>query len=412
MKFKLKLFPWLLSAAIFPLSSIAESTLGSENPVKVWSQHILKNQPEKILAETYHDVQSNIQSAGQNLWGNTTLSLSVENGQLIGRNGVSNIEVGASFPLKRLNQEDVFNELSKGYAQLGKHQQAWLAWKSRGIARNLLDTVSKQLLISQNNQQRLQQAKRLYEMVEAQVKAGAGSRLDLALAKQQLSEAQARAAGSEAALKATQPLLKAWGISLPVSEMKVLLKVHPTPVSFSDLDALIQKHPQVLYLQAQQRLSIAQSEKSVWEAKQGQELYLGIRQKQADGVKDDHLLVAKIAFPLGQSSDFKMAKADAKLEQQQKQVELNLTKRDIRQALIAAQAQLLEAKARLAPIRQQLAAANEALKLSEQVWKQGEISLRDLLIAQQTQLNTALSVALAELAVHQAVRHLNQQAGE
>ena len=387
-------------------------TAGQAGITEDWSRTILQHQPERTLIEAYRALETETRSAGRTLLGNSTLVLSHENGRIAGREGVMNFEAGLTLPLKRLNQGPIYDRLADSFGQLSQTQQAWLAWQSRGIARRLLDTVTERLLIAHNAQQRLAQARRLFALVEAQVRAGAGSRLDRALARQKLSEAQTRAASAQAALKAARALLTAWGLSLTDTELNTLLDEHPRAVELSDLNNLIEQHPKIRHLRAQRNLSIAQADKAAWEARPNYELYVGIRRDSADNTPDDTLIVAEISLPLGKTSDQQLARAETMLAQRENAVRLAVAKRDLKQALIRAQAELEQVRTALEPARQQLAAANEALALSEQAWKQGELSLRDLLLAQQTQLDAELNAALAELAVHRAIRNLNQQAGE
>ena len=402
MKFRLTL---LLTAALLP-------GLGRADTVSDWSRAILQHQPERTPTEAYDALERNARAAGDTLLGNGTLTLNHENGQIAGRKGVMNFEAGLTLPLKRLDQGEVYGRLADSFSQLSQTQQAYLAWQSRGIARRLLDTVAEKALIARNAQQRLQQARRLFALVESQVSAGAGSQLDLALARQRLSEAQARAAAAEAGLKAARALLQAWGITLTEQQLTALLNEHPKAADLSDLNALIERHPGIRHLKAQLKLTSAQADKAVWEARPDYELYLGAKRESADNTPDDTLIVAEISLPLGTSSNLQLSRAEAALTRRKNAARLAVAKRDLKQALIAARAELEQARAALEPVRAQLAAADEALKLSEQAWKQGELSLRDLLLAQQAQLDAALNAALAELAVHKAIRTLNQQAGE
>ncbi|WP_294946541.1 TolC family protein [Sulfurivirga sp.] len=402
MKFRLTL---MLTAALLPGLSLADT-------VTDWSRTILQHQPERTLTEAYDALAQNARTAGDTLLGNSTLTLNHENGQIAGREGVMNFEAGLTLPLKRLNQGEVYGRLADSFSQLSQTQQAYLAWQSRGIARRLLDAVAEKALIARNAHQRLKQAQRLFSLVESQVSAGAGSKLDLALARQRLSEAQARAAAAEAGLNAARALLKAWGITLTEQRLTALLNEQPRAADLSNLTAIIERHPRIRHLRAQLKLSSAQADKAAWEARPNYELYLGARRESADNTPDDTLIVAEISLPLGKSSDLQLSRAGAALTRRENAARLAVAKRDLKQALIAAKAELEQARTGLAPARAQLAAADEALKLSEQAWQQGELSLRDLLLAQQAQLDAALNAALAELAVHKAIRNLNQQAGE
>ena len=402
----------ILTMTITAILAMTASKATGSDTVKAWSQAILARQPETTLVATYHALEARVRRAGDTPLDDASLTLLHENGQTLGREGTMNFELGLRLPLKRLRQKTVYYRLADSFARMGRVQQQWLAWQSRGIARRLLDTVEEKLLIARNDRNRLEQAQRLFAIVEEEVRAGAGSRLDLALARQRLGEAQARAADSAAALLAARRRLETWGIDLSDEQLALLLEEKPEPADVSGLDAIIDRHPEILHLRARLALAEAQAEQAEWEAKPDRELYLGLRRERADHVSDDTLLVAEITLPLGKPSEQKLARAEALLSRRESTARLAAAERDLRQSLIMAQARLAQARAQLAPARRQRAAAEEALRLSRAAWHQGDISLRDLLLAQQALLDASLNAAMAELAVNKAIRNLNQQAGE
>jgi len=402
----MKRIAWLLAVGL------GVSSAWADGAVQRWSKAILEQQPEKVLTQAYGDLSTQARTAGRNLLGNATGTLIHENGQILGNQGVANWEIGLSLPLKALRQGKVYGKVAEAYAQLSQAQQAYLAWQSRGIARALLNSVVEKAIYASHDVNQLEQAQRLYELVRRQVEAGASSRLDLALARQRLSQAQTRKAASEAALAAALAQLAAWGINLEQADLTALIEAMPVSVDVSDKERIIAQHPRVRLLEAQRTLGEAEAEKSVWDARSSTEVYIGVKHEAANGVPDDTLVIAELNVPLGQTPDVQLARAQARLTRQQGTTQVALVRRDLTQALIAAEAELTKARAQVAPAVAQLEAAEAALKLSEQAWRQGEIGLRDLLLAQQARLDAALKVALTHFAVQKAIRNLNQQAGE
>jgi len=402
----MKRIAWLLAVGLCVSSAWADGA------VQRWSKVILEQQPEKVLTQAYGDLSVQARTAGHNLLGNATGTLIHENGQILGNQGVANWEIGLSLPLKALGQGKVYGKVAEAYVQLSQAQQAYLAWQSRGIARALLNTVVEKAIYASHDVNRLEQAQRLYDLVRRQVEVGASSRLDLALARQRLSQAQAKKAASEAALTAALAQLAAWGINLEQADLTALIEAMPVLVDVSDKERVIAQHPHVRLLEAQRVLGEAEGEKNVWDARSSTEVYVGVKRETSDGVPDDTLAVVELSVPLGKTPDAQLARAQARLTRRQAAAQVALARRDLTQALIAAEAELTKARAQVAPAVAQLEAAEAALKLSEQAWRQGEIGLRDLLLAQQAKLDAALQVALTHFAVQKAIRNLNQQAGE
>ncbi len=400
----------LLVLPIMLMTGLAQA--GTDPAVVDWSKTILEHQPEKVLSRVYGQLSDESKKAGRNLLGNASATVLHENGQILGREQVSNWEVGVSFPLKALDQRQVYGAVAEAYGKLAQAQRDFLAWQSRGIARQLLNTVVEKAIYASHDINRLEQAQRLYDLVRHQVKAGARSQLDLALARQRLSQVQAEKAASEAALAAALAQLAAWGVHLEQSDLKALVEAMPVPTDLSDKASIISRHPQIRWLEAQRALSEAESSKEVWNERNSVEVYTGVIRESAQGTPDDTLITAELSIPLGKAPGYQLAKAQARLIRQQANAQVAVARRDIRQALIAAEAELLKAQAQVKPAADQLKAAEAALQLSEQAWRQGEISLRDLILAQQARLDAALQVALVHFAVQKAVRNLNQQAGE
>ncbi len=391
----------MLALGLFSLQAQAADAVVAD-----WSERIRAQQPEQKLIEAYRAQRQAAEQSGGNLLGNSTLTLIHENDALTGNEGISNWEAGISLPLKALRQRQAYAPLAKAYDALARAQQAWLAWQARGIARGLLNDYQQAQVALTHAKARLAQAQRLFELVRQQVAAGARSQLDLALAQQQLGEAQAARLKAQAALNAQIQHLQAWGLQAPET------LTSPKAVALSQLDALISRHPRMQFVKARQALKLAEAAKSAYDAQTSPELYLGARNEQATGVAANTRLVLEVSLPLGQSPDGQLARAQQRLTQREAQAAERALARDLKLTLISAQAQLKAAEANLAPAEARLKAAKQALRLSEQAWRQGEISLRELLLAQQAELDARLNLAQVQAARDAAVRKLNQAAGE
>jgi outer membrane protein TolC len=377
-----------------------------------WSARIVKQQPAQQQVQAWQQLQEGSQRAGSGLVNNATASLAHENDSPTGSEGVQNWEAEISFPLKALSQKEYFGPLADAYAQLAKRHQALLHWQARGIARTLLDQLEVAWVRLRHAQASVAQTQRLYQLVVEKVAAGGASRLDEVLAKQQLNTAQAQLANARGSVQTQLGQLAQWGIQIKESDLEALFK-HPSkaPV-IADLGQRVAQHPRVRFVEAKQALQQAQTRLEAWSAQAGTEVSLGVISEKDNTLSRNNSLRLQVSIPLGQPAEARLAKSQARTVPLTAKATIEQARLETRLELVKAQARLNQAKQALAPMEAALAAAQDALHLSEQAWQQGELSLRNLILAQQDALNARLQADMAHYALHAATRNLNQAAGE
>ncbi len=397
----------LAAVLLLPVAAGASPSLLGQ-----WTSIITRHQPEQRVVAVYDRLGRVTREAGGNLLGSLAFTLRHENDSLTDDQGARSWEGGVDLPLKVFGQRGAFGRLADLYPELRSRHLRWLEWQSAGIARTLLDELLERRIRLDHTLDAEAQAHRLHELVALRERTGDASRLDLLLARRNLSQARAATVGARADLRKAVEAAALWGIELDEEAVRRLDPAPPVPPRLEgDPGELLRQHPRYRWIAARNDLQLGRLDLSLWESRPGSELFFGARRDRADGVSADTALILELRVPLGEAPAWRTASAERDQRRLQLQAELSAAERELRQNLTEARQSVDRAHRLLPVVREQLEAAESALDLSRQAYRAGDIGLQELLIAQRQQLEAQLEYALAEADLARQIRRLNQAAG-
>jgi len=413
-KFLLSGYIWLSLVSASPVSAADTELL-----VQRWSQLALENMPQRQLADSLTQQKDSAQRASHAWSGMASLNLGQEKTRGSSDFPVENSEVSLDFPFKVFRQKRVFSQLASAYGQQAQVFPRYLQWQARGIARELLNEIEESQIRALIAHQRVQQARELARLVREQVEAGERSRLDEALAKQRLEQSHAQWLAARQSLLSRWQKAGSWGIPVPEADKTTglpLLAKSPqknTPPENPDTKPdWLEKHPLFQWQMAQWQAQVADARRNWWEAGNSPALELGTIREKSFESPEYTLMNVSLSIPLGRSPSARVARAQwlsekNRLDINRKQLQLELE----RQRLMGL-ADWQKAQKLLVPAQARWEAAKVALALTKQAWKQGDSSMRDLLLAQQAALDARLAADLAWQKLAAANRTLKQISGE
>ncbi len=408
-----------LGLSLFFLTSALAQAEPPEPLVRDWAQIIQRNMPEKRMLIGIEQQQKSANKARHDWLGMASLNLGQEKNRAANDLPVENTEASVEMPLKVIRQNAVFRQLAQAYGKQAQAFEGWLGWQARGIARQLLNRIEEAQVRAQAAWRRWQQANKLYTLVQANVQAGEGSRLDEALARQKLSEAAAKRLDAQQSLLAQWQQAESWGIAVPAGDKNRGFPVLNTGRdSIESSDSLpspenwLPKHPQFLWLQAQQETTVSAARKDWWEAGNSPSLAVGALREKSFESPEYTLTTVSVSVPLGRSPSARLARSSWKTALTNKDITLERTQLDLQRQWLKAKSQWQKARALIGPAEEQWQSAQEALSLTTQAWKAGERRLLDVLLAQQAALDARLAADLAHQRLAAARRLLKHAAGE
>ncbi len=408
----------LLSLGLFAWQPGLSETNEAESTVRQWSQAIQLKLPESKLRESLQHQAQSARRASKDWLGLATLNLAREKNSASDNLPVENKEAEVEFPLKVFQLRAVFSSVAEAYTQQARTYPDYLAWQARGMARQLLNALEEKLIRAHAAEARLQQARKLYQLVQQRVAAGEASQLDASLAQQQLSQDEMAWVAATQALQAQQQQLALWGIHLTPENLQDLLRPyqHNNPDPEKNFPATtpdwMEKHPLWRWQQANLNAEISESRMEWWEAGNSPSVGIGRLRENSFESPEYTLTTLSVSIPLGRSPTARVAKARVRSQEDRKKMTLARLRLDLQRQWTQARANWQQAAKSLKPALDQWQAARHALKLTEQAWKQGETSLRELLLVQQAEREARLQTNLARQKLTATTRFLKHAAGE
>ncbi len=407
---------WLgLSISLsFPAPAVKPEPL-----LKEWSETILNALPERRLGANLAIQENSAKHAARGWIGMSSLNLAQESTRTSAAFPVENTAVSLQFPLKVFHQKKVFERLAHAYRQQSEHHLPYRQWQARGIARELINQIEEQQIHARAARQRLRQAEQLHQLVQAQVQAGESSKLDESLAAQRLSQSRVQWQSAWQSLLTRWQQAATWGIPHPEEDSALLAPLNNPIGGGEDMpgelnlnENWLAHHPLLQWQQAQWNSTVAAAHSDWWEARNTIGLDVGAIREKAFSTPEYTLINVAVSLPLGRSPAERQAKARWQTVQNQRDISLQRLRLDLQRQWQLARAEWNKARQLLKPAQAQWHAARQALKLTEQSWQQGESSLRDLLLAQQAELDARLAADLARQQLAAAKRNLEHASGE
>jgi len=333
------------------------------------------------------------------------VGVNYQNDRLLADQGLEELELGLSVPLKRWGSGAKANTLLLLARQVLQHKQALLRLRLSGQVRESLWA----LIISHNDYELVaaawQTAQRLEADVWKRVELGELARRDFLLAQ---GESLARRGELFHALELFQHAQHNY---------RALTGLEEVPQQFQEQlhvfqDDPLQHHEQLLLLVSELSQAQAQAALDRLESKGGPELHFNLRQEQFDyqgtPVKSMGL---GVSLPLGGGSRERQVAAEGLLGVAQAERQLAAQRRLLRSELHHAEHALKLSGEALKVARQRHELAQQNVRLTVSAFRAGEVDLVELLRVKARAFVVERNVKLHQLQLQREISRLNQASG-